>query len=230
MKKIAKAYNTNRECSVQEAVYLTMPDLWLRKCFPAIQFINTNMPADRYRIFKSEEEIEELEDDSTDVFKRNMLDRYVERPDAGFKNGKFSVLDQMCYAKFCANYEVDAKKENYEGDWQPNILDQSVNETNHDSIDLPTNIPLMGSTKEKLRCRKVQKVLRYYTPNKHKFPEKYAHHMLMLFYPFRSEELDLKEAGSYVAKLNNSEVIEIVNRNRTAFEPEGDLEIGRAHV
>ena len=47
--------------------------------------------------------------------------------------------------------------------------------------------------------------------------------MLMLFYPFRSEELDLKEAGSYVAKLNNSDVMAIVNRNRTAFEPEGDL-------
>ena len=80
MKNIAKAYNTNRECSVQVAVYLTMPDLWLRKCFPAIQFVNTNMPEDRYRIFKTQEEIEELEDDSTDVFKHNMLDRYVERP------------------------------------------------------------------------------------------------------------------------------------------------------
>ena len=75
----------------------------------------------------------------------------------------------------------------------------------------------MGSTNEKLRCRKVQKVLRYYTPNKHKFPEKYAHHMLMLFYPFRSEESDLKEAGSYVAKLNNDDVITIVNRNKLDF-------------
>ena len=67
MKNIAKAFNTNRECSVQEALYLTKPDLWLRKCFPAIQFVNTNMPEDRYRIFKTQEEIEELEDDSTDL-------------------------------------------------------------------------------------------------------------------------------------------------------------------
>ena len=29
MKAIAKAYTTKRECSVQEAVYLLMPELWL---------------------------------------------------------------------------------------------------------------------------------------------------------------------------------------------------------
>ena len=34
MKAIARAYATKRECSVQEAVYLVMPELWLRKvCF-----------------------------------------------------------------------------------------------------------------------------------------------------------------------------------------------------
>ena len=98
-----------------------------------------------------------------------MLDRYLERPDSKFKNGKFSMFEGMCYAKFCASYELDIKKNNEEeSDWQPKIL----NETNHSSTHLPKNVPLMGVTKEKLRCRKVQKVLRYYTPNKHKFPEK----------------------------------------------------------
>ena len=124
MKNIAKAYNTNRECSVQEAVYLTMPELWLRKCFPAIQFVNTNLPDERYRIFKAEEEIEELVEDSTDVFKRNMLDRYIERPNAMFMKGKFSVLEDMCYARFCSNYVLDTRNSNeeVESDWQPKIL------------------------------------------------------------------------------------------------------------
>ena len=84
MVNIAKAYNTNRECSVQEAVYLTMPELWLRKCFPAIQFVNTNLPEQRYKMFKSKEEIEEMPEDCEDVFKRNMLDRYIDRPDVLF--------------------------------------------------------------------------------------------------------------------------------------------------
>ena len=42
MKSIARAYSNKRECSVQEAVYQIMPELWLRKCFPAVLFANSN--------------------------------------------------------------------------------------------------------------------------------------------------------------------------------------------
>ena len=85
MVNIAHAYASKRECSVQEAVYHIMPELWLRKTFPKIQFLNSNLPEDRYRIAKSEDELTELPDNSTDIFKRNMLDRYVDRPNATFK-------------------------------------------------------------------------------------------------------------------------------------------------
>ena len=223
MSKIAKVYNSNRESSIQEAIYLTMPELWLRKCFPAVTFINTNLPDERYRIFKSKEEIEELPEDSEDLFKRNMLNRYVDRPNTTFKGGKYSQFDSMCYATFSANYTLDTRKTgNEENDWQPVVLDDNVNELNHADQSLPKSTPLMNS-KEKLKSRKVPKVLRYYTPNKNKHPEKFAHHMLMLFYPFRSEEADLKIDGSYVLKLNMDEVKDIVNRNKQFFEPDGDL-------
>ena len=36
MKSVAKAYVTKREVSVQEAVYLSLPQLWLRKIFPRV--------------------------------------------------------------------------------------------------------------------------------------------------------------------------------------------------
>ena len=51
MRKIARAYLTKRECSVQEAVYHIMPELWLRKCNPRVIFANSNLPADRYKVF-----------------------------------------------------------------------------------------------------------------------------------------------------------------------------------
>jgi len=224
MTNIAKAYNSNREVSIQEAVYLTMPELWLRKCFPAVSFINTNTPDQRYRIFKSENEIQELSEDSSEVFKRNMLDRYVDRPNREFQHGKYAILDNMCYASFCAHYTLDTKSGvNAENDWQPVVLDDGVNEINHVEMPFPKTIPLISSVKEKLKCRKVPKVLRYYTPSKHKSPEKFAHHMLMLFYPFRSEENDLKTSGSYVLKLNEPEINEIVNRNKHIFEPNADI-------
>ena len=47
MKAIARAYATKRECSVQEAVYLVIPELWLRKIFPKVIFLNSNLPEER---------------------------------------------------------------------------------------------------------------------------------------------------------------------------------------
>ena len=52
MKAIAKGYITNREYSVEEAVYLIMRELWLRKIFPQVIFLNSNLPEKRFRIFK----------------------------------------------------------------------------------------------------------------------------------------------------------------------------------
>ena len=51
MKAIARTYATKREGSVQEVVYLVMPELWLRKTFPKVLFLNGNIPEQRYRIF-----------------------------------------------------------------------------------------------------------------------------------------------------------------------------------
>ena len=81
MKAIARTYPTKRECSVQEAVYLVMPELWLRKTFPEVLFLNSIIPVKRYKIFQNKEEIDELPEDSNDIFQRNMLDRYIDQPD-----------------------------------------------------------------------------------------------------------------------------------------------------
>ena len=56
-------------------------------------------------------------------------------------------------------------------------------------------------------------ILRYYEPNSHKYPEKYAHLLLFTFYPFRNEG-NLKLHGSYFAKLQQSGVSDIINLNR----------------
>ena len=58
--------------SVQEAVYQVMPELWLRKVFPAVVFANSNLPENRYRICLSEDEIKELDENSS-IFSNRML-------------------------------------------------------------------------------------------------------------------------------------------------------------
>ena len=81
MRAIAHAYATNRECSVQEAVYHILPELWLLESFPEVTFSNH-----RCKMFRNEREILELDDESKDVFKRNMLDRYINRSNSTFAN------------------------------------------------------------------------------------------------------------------------------------------------
>ena len=51
MKTIAKAYLNSRECSVQEEVYQILPELKLRRIFPAVYFVNTNLPEERVQYY-----------------------------------------------------------------------------------------------------------------------------------------------------------------------------------
>ena len=93
-----------------------------------------------------------MDDDETNIFKRNMLDRYLDRPNTFFKNGKFAIIDSLCYADFLRNYTLDSKKsnENDQNDYQPEILEEIEKELSPNS--LPKSIPLMSS-KEKLKLR-----------------------------------------------------------------------------
>ena len=224
MKSIARAYITKRECSVQEAVCHVMPELWLRKSYPCVIFINTNMPEKHFRVCRTEDKLGELPEDSTDVFKRNMLDRYIDRPNTSCKGGKFNVVDTMCFAEFCAYYYLPSIKDVIENDNQPEVLEDQVVEENHTLCNYPVKLPLMSNTKEILKCRKVKAVLRYHIPNQHKRPEEFAHHILFMYYPFRSEaELCQTDSGTYMEKLLNSEVGNIVNENKIKTEPYSDL-------
>ena len=47
MKTIAKAYLSNRGCSLQEAVYHILPELKLRRIIPAVYFANISPPEER---------------------------------------------------------------------------------------------------------------------------------------------------------------------------------------
>ena len=75
-----------------------------------------------------------------------------------------------------------------------------------------------------MRCRKVRRILRYHVPNKILYPEKFAHHVLLLFYPFRDEkELLSGLPPLYQNKLQEQGAQEIVNINKIKFEPHFDL-------
>ena len=205
LRKIGAAFLSTREVSSQECVYRCMPELWLRKIFPGTVFVSTDLPEKRVCV--------------TDIFKFNIIERYSIRPDS------ISVLDKLCLAEFAAYYYKDYRKESDEtSDAQPNVLTVEVIHTQHSvlqNISLPPEITLMN-TKEKMKCRKVKAVIRYHTHNKTKEPERYFHHLLMLYYPWRNES-DLMAAGqSYASKFYEPNVQEVVELNRSVFEPDAD--------
>ena len=211
MKKIARAYTTHREISVQEAVYHILPELNLRKIFPKVEFANTNMEADRIKLCLPKKNLEYLDENSTEICHKSNLDRYVLRP---------ASVEELCYAQFLANYDKDSKPTF--SDSQPEELNDELMNANHEvsQVSLPKKLKL--SNNEIMRLRKVKKVLQIHQPNQVKFPEKYAHHILMLYKPFRKEQ-DLATDGSYDATLQNDEVKVLINKNKTEFEPNADL-------
>ena len=102
MKTIAKAYLSNRECSVQKAVYHILSELKLRRILPAVYFVNTNLSEERVQVLLSEKELRELPDDRPNDFKKSNIYCYMERPNATFFNEKFGVLNDFCYTEFLA--------------------------------------------------------------------------------------------------------------------------------
>ena len=124
-------------------------------------------------------------------------------------------MNNMGYAEFLAYYYLDLSKKDQENDNQPIVLSDELMEKNCTHT-FPSVIPLMSS-KEKLKCRKIRAVLRYHVPNRHKYPEKYAHHLLFMYYPFRSENELLN--ATYLEKLSQPGVLDIVNNNKHKIEP-----------
>ena len=102
IKNILKAYTSNRECSVQEAV----PELHLRRVFPGVQFVNTNLPEESSKTLQTEEQSSSLPENSTDLFKRNNIDRYLATPSVLFCDGKYSILDSFCFAEYLLHFTV----------------------------------------------------------------------------------------------------------------------------
>jgi hypothetical protein len=150
-----------------------MPELWLRKIFPGTVFVNTNLPEKRVCVTKTKNELDEL-DDSTDIYKSNIIERYSLRPKA------IPAVHKLCLAQFAAFYYMDYRTDYAETkDSQPDVLNDNLLESHNLTEDreqcLPPKIKLMNKN-EYMKSRKVKRVLRYHTPNKTKEPELYFHH------------------------------------------------------
>ena len=86
---------------------------------------------------------------------------------------------------------LKVKKDSDESnDVQPNVLSDDLVESNHickcESVLPPLTIKL-NNGQETMKRRKIKAVIRFHTPTKAKEPEKFYHHLLMLYFPWRKE-------------------------------------------
>ena len=116
--------------------------------------------------------------------------------------GKFASLKTVCLAQFAS---LCYKKTSSDNDYQPNILEEIIEKENDCNTTLQKKIVLKKS-REVMITRNQKLVLHYYKPNRQLYPEKFAYHVLLLFYPFINEIDLFSKDGTYSSKLLKSVV------------------------
>ena len=178
MYKIVRAFSNACQVSVQEAAYVCLPKLWLNKLSPSVLYVKTNLPSRRVRMLQSEKEILELAGDIDTIFKSGIVEYYMMRPNQDHKNN-------ICLAVFASYCFKPAKVEN---DYQSDCLIDDATMIDSLGLTLPSKNKLSSTLT--MHRRHIKIVLRYHKPNENLFPEDYAHHMLMLYYPFYINKSD----------------------------------------
>ena len=89
-------------------------------------FATSNIPGKCFRYFLAEHKISDLPEESKKIFERNMVDRYIDRPNLTGSGGKFDVLDAFCFAEFSQYYYLPSNSKYKENDYQPEELDDEI--------------------------------------------------------------------------------------------------------
>ena len=191
------------EISAQEAVYLTL-QLPLTKKTRRVIFINTSPPEERTRLLKSQELLENLPENSTDIYSSNEITRYAKRPRqlshwcladyVSQLNVQYLASDKI---PFCNPYEDNEEDDLCTNDNTDNQSDSEENMLNENEIvDDKVNIELKNGIK--IKSRKVPKVIRFVRYSEKVDRENFCREQLLLFWPWRDESKDLiGDAPSY---------------------------------
>ena len=109
---------------------------------PGVIYANSDLPEKRMKMILSEKEIAELPDNNTDLFKRKMIDLYIDRP-------SFEIIENLCFAIFLKCKKLIPEAE--ENDSQLEELNDEIIENNHSFVDqCPRN-----AVRLTLRCDKM---------------------------------------------------------------------------
>ncbi len=198
------------ETSAPEAAYYIM-QIPFTYCSVEVVFIPTCLPEDRLHVLKSEQELSELPNDSRDVLKSNKIAAYARRP---------KQLEGMCLADYVAELNVqydkdqgqdqgehDKGNDDYEHD--EDIIEQVENCITEDIFPLK-----VGSAT--FKKRKQRRVIRFVNYHRLRDEENFCREKLLLYKPWRKEEVLMGKHDSYRGAFDEHE--HIIRHNMIKYE------------
>ncbi|KAK7573658.1 hypothetical protein V9T40_004699 [Parthenolecanium corni] len=205
-RSLANVFLNASEFSAQEAVYfiLGMP---LSKASRECVFINTGPPERRIRVVKPKEKLINLPNGSVDIFMRNQLDYYTQRP---------KELENKSLADYVAKYNFKShkcnRKENVDDEEDEYVDEEGLDKTN----DIEPSKDVEYSTRRVLNLkdgsgslveRQQPRIIRYVNYHKEKDEDNFYREQLMLFNPWRDENKEILNVDLKTKYTQNETVI-----------------------
>ena len=175
LRALGNTFLNHRELLAQEAVYrlLSLP---LRESSRHVVYIPTGFLHERTRILKPSAILQNMGDNTTDIFQPGILDKYAARPQR-------ADIDGLCLAEFVANYGSSGRAADEDDDNDDDDM------TDHQATGVQRSMRLL--TGQVMVQRRKAAVIRYHIVPKDKDCQRYFYILLLLYLPWRNEEEDL---------------------------------------
>ncbi|XP_062577686.1 uncharacterized protein LOC134239531 [Saccostrea cucullata] len=184
------------EISAQEAAYLSL-QLPLTKSSRDVVFINTSPPEERTLLLKCKSALEELPENSTDIHASSLIKRYSQRP---------RQLENWCLADYAAEIEIVYPKDFKENELLEQNDDSEDEKELRDLEEEENNLELIRIVLKNgiiIRQRRKAKCIRYVNYSIKVDSENHYREKILLFHPWRKEDVDIKgDKSTYEEKYN----------------------------
>jgi hypothetical protein len=222
---LASKFTNCAEVSAPECVY-TLLSMSVSRCSREMIYINTFPIKDRLLMLQEYKILKDKHADSTDVYKKTLHEYYQARP-------KTTDFEKMCMAEFAGFYEFisnaryDQIMQKKMPKYQPDLDDAHDDDETGDEVDNHNvnNLRAEQNTSQTffqllnklgwIRKREKCRILRYKRYNKDKESNDYYRVDLMLYLPFRNENMEIEVENTIdIYKKNKTTIAE----NKANFE------------
>jgi hypothetical protein len=190
-RKITNVFLNSNLMYTQEAAYHCL-SLPFSKSSRICYYINTSPRSERVQMLKSKKEIAMLPENSTEIFVESILTKY---------NSRETAPENVCLADFVANYKIKKNIDVHQREEADNSDTEAVVENEN-------------------KMREKPAIIRYRRYKYDQDPVNYCREQVMLFFPWRNEELELENVDIQKKYADNRDMIEINRKKYAVIEDE----------